>query len=225
MDYRALLTIPLAALALSASGAEALRQPSNWGAGASFAWPGGATHEAGVAPETETSGQRALTVRSNGKRATHEVGSIGQFVSGYAGKRVRFSAQVKSAGADGWGGIVVASGYQLLFLSYLAPEFNEVPPLGAAGCADWCEVSVVADIPADAGNGAISVGLALVGSGQVWARGLKLETVGRDVPLTTQRFGVEAAAAFQAMKEAGQKLMREQLRNQPPSPPQNLSLQ
>ncbi|CAM3718269.1 hypothetical protein [Roseateles saccharophilus] len=225
MDYRSLLAIPLAALALSASGADKLRQPSNWIAGASYAWPSGATHEAGVAPETETSGQRALTVRSIGKRAAHEAGSISQFVPGYAGKRVRFSAQVKSAAADGWGGIVVASSYQLLFLSYLAPEFDEVPPLGAAGCPDWCDVSVVADIPADDGSGAISVGLALVGSGQVWARGVKLETVGEDVPLTTQRFGVEAAAAFRVWLGAAQKQFREQLRNQPPSPPQNLSLQ
>lgn len=225
MDYRALLTIPLAALALSASGAEKLRQPANWIAGASYAWPSGATHEAGVAPETETSGQRALTVRSIGQRAAHEVGSIGQSVLGYAGQRVRFTAQVKSAAADGWGGIVVASGFQPLFLLPAAPQFDEVPPLGAAGCPDWCEVSVVADIPADDGNGAISVGLALVGSGQVWARGMKLETVGRDVPLTTQRFGVEAAAAFRTWQEAAQKQFREQVRNQPPSPPQNLSLQ
>lgn len=225
MDYRSLLTVPLAALALTAGGAEKLRQPANWMAGASYAWPGGATHEAGVAPETETSGQRALTVRSNGKRAAHEVGSIGQFVSGYAGKRVRFTAQVKTAGLDDWGGIVVASGYQPLFLLPVNPDFDETPPLGAAGCADWCEVSVVADIPAEQGNGSASVGLALVGSGQVWARGMRLETVGSDVPLTTQRFGVKASAAFRTLVEANQKRMREQLRGQPPSPPQNLSLQ
>lgn len=224
MDYRSLLAVPLAALALSASGADTLRQPNGWSAGATFAWPGGNTHEAGVAPETEPSGQRALTVKSLGKRNANEIGSIGQFVIGYAGKRVRFSGQVRAADLDAWGGLAVASGFKLLYLTPTYPDYDKAPPLGAAGCPEWCEVSVVADIPADA-EGAVSVGLALIGSGQVWARNLKLEVVGRDVPLTTQRFGAEAAVATRALQQQVERQMRADADNRPPQPPQNLSLQ
>ncbi|WP_457421153.1 hypothetical protein [Roseateles sp. P5_E7] len=224
MDYRTLLTVPLAALALSASGADTLRQPDGWASGASYRWPDGNTHEAGVAPESEASGQRALTVRSIGKGSISDIGGIGQFVQGYAGQRVRFTGQVKAAGVDGWGGLVVASGYKLLYLAHLDPDFDKTPPLGAAACPDWCEVSVVADIPAD-GPGAVSVGLALAGNGQVWARSVRLEKVGRDVPLSTQRFGVEAAVAARELHEKVQQMLRARQQDTAPMQPQNLSLQ
>ncbi len=217
MDYRSLLAVPLAALALSASGADTLRQPTGWTAGASFSWPGGKTHEAGVAPDTESGGQRALTVKALGERKAQDVGSIDQSVMGYGGKRVRFSAQVKMTGVDRWAGVVVGWGWGPLYLRPVSDEGTRA--LGAQGCPEWCDVSVVADIPAD--NGVANIGLALVGSGQVWARGFKLEIVGKEVPVTEQGFGVEAAAAFKAMVAENQA----RLRKEPPRPPQNLSLQ
>lgn len=220
MDYRVLLTVPLAAVAITASGADALRQPAGWMAGASFAWPQGATHEAGVAPETEASGQRALTVKAIGTRSAHEIGSISQYAMGHAGKRVRFSAQVKASGVDGWAGLVVGNGFLPLWLQPGIPDADAVPPVGAAGCPQWCDVSVVADIPADS-DGVANVGVALVGNGQVWARGFKLEVVGSDVPVTTQRFAAEAGEALRAMQHKAQQAMRAA----PPTPPRNLALQ
>lgn len=221
MDYRALLSIPLAALALTASGGDALRQPAGWIAGASHPWPGN-THEAGVAAETENSGQRALTIKALGERKAYEIGSISQPLWGYANRRIRFSAQVKATGVDGWAGIAVAADGMPLFLLPSSPEAaaDATAPRGAAGCPDWCEVSVVADIPA-AGNGMATVGLALIGNGQIWARGFKLETVGREVPVTSHRFGAEAAAVIKADREWNEW----QMRNRNPTPPQNLSLQ
>jgi hypothetical protein len=217
MDYRSLLAVPLAALALSASGADTLRQPTGWHAGASFSWPGGKTHEAGVAPDTENSGQRALTVKSLGERKAHDIGSISQGLMGYAGKRVRFSAQVMTAGVDHWAGLVVGTDFLPLHLLPTSPEGADAR--GAPGCPGWCDVSVVADIPADS-NGVANVGLALVGSGQVWARNFRLEIVGKDVPVTEQRFGTQAAAAFKAMVAENQARMRKAA----PDAPQNLAL-
>lgn len=220
MDYRALLAAPLVAAAMNASSADTLRQPAGWMAGASYAWPQGATHEAGVAPETEATGQRALTVKAIGTRNAHEIGSISQYAMGYAGKRVRFSAQVKSAGVDGWAGLVVGNGFLPLWLQPGSPDVEATPPVGAAGCPQWCDVSVVADIPAE-GEGVANVGLALVGNGQVWARNVKIEAVGRDVPLTTQRFAVEAGQAMREMQRKAQEAMRAAQ----PTPPKNLALQ
>ncbi|KQV46795.1 hypothetical protein ASC95_25020 [Pelomonas sp. Root1217] len=220
MDYRALLTIPLVALALTASGAETLRQPTGW---VSFAgWDGlnSPTHEAGVAPETENSSQRALTVKAIGERKAHQIGSIFQGLTGYADRRIRFSAQVKTAGVDQWAGLVVGSG--VIPFSPASEEFeaDATAPRGAAGCLEWCEVSVVADISATSG-GMFSVGLALIGNGQVWARGFKLEIVGPEIPVTTHRFGAEAAVLIKAEREQ----IEAHMLYWGTTPPQNLSLQ
>lgn len=205
MDYRALLAVPLAALALTANSADKLRVPDGWSALATHDGPDRPTHEAGVAPETERSGQRALTVRALGDAQPDQIGSIGQWVTGYAGKRLRFTAQVKTAAGSGWGGLVVAPNSQpLAFQAYLS-RFISAPPLGTAGCADWCEVSVVADIPDLIENGnsgnQFPVGLALIGKGQVWARSLRVEAVGTDVPLTTEVFAAKAAEAARLAQE------------------------
>ena len=219
MDYRTLLAAPLAAVAVTASGAGELRQPTGWTGGASYAFPQGATHEAGLAPETEADGHRALTVKAIGKRSMLEIGSIGQYAMGYAGKRVRFSAQVKTAGSDGWAGLVVGQGWLPLWLMPGATdEHQPTPALGAAGCPQWCDVSVVADVAAD-NIGVANVGVALIGNGQVWARAFKLEVVGTEVPLTTHHFAAEAGKAIKAMQ---QKFM--QMRAAKPTPPQNLAL-
>lgn len=208
MDYRILLAAPLAAAAVTASGADTLRQPEGWGAMTSYAWPQGKTHEAGVAPETETSGQRALTVKALGQRQPTEIGSISQTAFGYAGKRVRLTAQVKTAGTDGWGGLVIAQGFSPLPFLAFTEAYATTPPLGAAGCPDWCEVSVVADVPADSDNGGVvTVGLALVGSGQAWARSLRLEAVGPDVPVSTEIFAAKAAEQLRASASQGRQMM------------------
>jgi hypothetical protein len=211
MDYRILLAAPLAAAAFTASGADTLRQPEGWMTAASYAWPQGNTYEAGVARETEASGQRALTVKSLSKRQPTEIGSISQYAFGYAGKRVRLTAQVKTAGIDGWGGLVISQGFNPLPFLAFTQAYATTPPLGAAGCPDWCEVSVVADVPADSeSGGVVNVGLALVGSGQAWARSLRLEAVGADVPVTTEVFAAQAAGQLRQSAEEGQQMMAAQ---------------
>jgi hypothetical protein len=219
MDYRILLAAPLAAAAVTASGADSLRQPEGWMAMASYAWPQGQTHEAGVAPETETSGQRALTVKALGQRQPTEIGSISQYAFGYAGKRVRLTAQVKTAG-DGWGGLVISQGYNPLPFLAFTEAYATTPPRGAAGCPDWCEVSVVADVPVDHDHaGVVNVGLALVGNGQASARSLRLEAVGADVPVTTEVFAAQAAGQLRQSALLGQQMMAAQKKT-----PTNLSL-
>lgn len=217
MDYRSLLTIPLAALALSASSAETLRLPAGW---QGHGTPGlAASHAYGVAADTEGQASRALTVQALGQRQPSELGAVWQTVTGYSGKRVRLSAQVKANGVDGWAGLVVREGFLPIFM--LAGHPEEQPPsveVAAPGCKDWCAVSVVADIPADS-FGAATVGLALIGNGQVWARDFKLEVVGREVPLTAQRF---AAQQTDALRDQFHRSL--QARAAQVTPPQNLAL-
>jgi len=219
MDYRVFLAAPLAALAVSASGADTLQVPQGWFAGSSYAFPQGSTYEAGLATDLPPGQARALTVRPLGKRTGNDIGTIGQMVMGYAGKRVRFSAQVKATGVDGWAGLVIGSGF---IPPYLRPQMGEdggPPALAAPGCAQWCDVSVVADIPADS-EGASNVALALIGNGQVWARGFKVEVVGTDVPVSSYRFAVDMGVALAAQQRS---FLQSQAAH--PTPPGGLDLQ
>jgi len=213
MDYRALLAAPLAALVMSSSASE-LRMPADWQAHASFTWPVAKTYQAGVDPQAEEGGVRALTVKSVGTRKPSDIGTVEQFAVGYAGKRVRLSGQVKAAGVDGWAGLVLGTGFTPLLY---APGFNPELPYAAAACPQWCELSVVADMPAD---GTAAVGVALMGNGQVWARQLKIETVGPDVALTSVRF----AAALDAELRA-QRRQQDHEKAHRRAPPQNLALE
>ena len=220
MDYRSLFAIPIAALALSASSADTLRLPNGWQGGASFTWPAGPTYAYGVAPDSEQQARRVLTVQSLGQRQPTELGAVWQSLVGYAGKRVRFTAEVKAAGTDTWAGLVVRDGFMPLYILPVSPDEPEPSAsAGAPACPDWCEVSVVADLPAG-DLGATAVGLALLGNGQVWARGFRLEVVGPDTPLTTHRFAATQTAAFrqQIQRDLQSKAMR-------PTPPSNLALQ
>ncbi|MCE4556710.1 hypothetical protein [Pelomonas cellulosilytica] len=218
MDYRSLLTIPLAAVALSASSAESLRLPAGWQAGASFSWPAGTTYLTGVAPSTDTAGQRMLTVQSVGQRHDGELGAISQSVTGYGGKRLRFQAQVKAAGTDAWAGLVVRSGFLPLHVLPVDTQEAEPVSVGTPACPDWCEVSVVADIPQD-DFGAATVGLAVIGNGQIWARDFKLDVVGRDVPTTATPFAATQTARLRADIARQQSTQATR-----PTPPSNLAL-
>jgi hypothetical protein len=217
MDYRALLAAPMAVVI--SSNASEMRMPAEWQANASFTWPITKTYEAGVDPQAEEGGVRALTIKSVGTRLPSDIGTVEQFVSpGHAGKRVRLSGQLKAAGGDGWAGLVLSTNPTPMPL-YLIPGSGQQLPHAAPACPQWCEVSVVADMPAD-NIGMPVVGVALMGNGQVWARRLKVEVVGPEVALTTDRF----AAALDAERRAQQR-RQDQEKAQRRTPPQNLALE
>jgi len=219
MDYRIFMAAPLAALAVTASGADSLQVPKGWSAFSSWAFPQGSTYEAGLAADLPPGQARALTIRPLGPRTGNDIGTIGQMVTGYAGKRVRFSAQVKATGIDGWAGLVIGAGYIPLYLRPQMGADGGPPALAAAGCPQWCAVSVVTDIPADS-EGVSHVALALIGNGQVWAREFKVEVVGTDVPVSTDRFALDLGLALSAQQKS---FLQSQAAH--PTPPTGLDLQ
>jgi hypothetical protein len=50
------------------------------------------------------------------------------------------------------------------------------------GTTDWQKVTIVLDVPKEARN--VALGVFLMGSGEIWMDDFKLETVGKDVPLS-----------------------------------------
>lgn len=96
----------------------------------------------------------------------------------YQGKRVRFQAMVKTNEVSQWAGLwmsAVRQGEQ-----YPAAFYNskDKPISGSTG---WQLRSVTLDIPDDAAT--LNFGVIDAGRGQVWIDQLKLEVVGKEVPV------------------------------------------
>jgi hypothetical protein len=95
----------------------------------------------------------------------------------YLGKRVRFSAFVKSYGVQDWAGLWmrVDKGTDVVAMD----NMHDRP---IKGTTDWQKYEVVLDVPQDATG--IFYGILLGGTGAVWLNSVELEVVGADVPAT-----------------------------------------
>ena len=95
----------------------------------------------------------------------------------YLGKRVRFSAFVKSDGVKDWAGL-----WMRVDKDRDAVALDNMQDRPIKGTADWQRYEVVLDVPQDATG--IFYGILLSGSGTVWLNSVELEVVGTDVPTT-----------------------------------------
>jgi hypothetical protein len=92
----------------------------------------------------------------------------------YLGKRVRFSALVKTEEAQDWAGLWmrVDKGPKML-------AFDNMQNRPIKGTNDWRRYDVVLDVPQEATG--IFFGVLLSGSGEVWLNDAKIDVVGADV--------------------------------------------
>ena len=101
----------------------------------------------------------------------------------YRGKRLRFSADVKSEKVQsGWAGL------WLRIDGTRAGEllgFDNMQQRPLKGNTDWTRVEIVLDVPEDAA--ALAFGLLLNGDGQVWIDDLRFDVVGPSVPVSDSR--------------------------------------
>ncbi len=226
MDYRALALVPLAAFVLSVSAA-APRVPDGWHVFAISQTDKpdtGSGFEIGLTPAGDATGTPTLTIRSTRRQLPlgPNIGALTQPAYGYAGQRVRFSAEMKAEGAAApWAGLYITPGDGGLLnrVAEGAPGVEHRLPPGSAVATGgrWLPVSVVMDVPPDAPM--ISVGLALLGEGQLWARQLRFEVVDRDVPVTDTPLSIDWARARQSVTES-----RRVMAQIPPQPLANARL-
>jgi hypothetical protein len=215
MDFRALVAAPLAA-AVVASSATELRMPDGW-----VTQTNSASYRIGVDPRMDDAGRHSLTVKAAAPSDAQHFGAATQMVHGYAGRRVRFSGQVKAEGVDAWAGLMVGKVYVSMFRSTAGDaEAQAHWPHGAAAASGtgWQPLSVVVELPAD-DRGVIDVGVLLVGNGEVSARDFRLDVVSTDVPLTARHVGLDPAHA-QAQRRKREAELAMQTR-----PPKNLALE
>jgi beta-lactamase regulating signal transducer with metallopeptidase domain len=95
----------------------------------------------------------------------------------YRGKRLRFSAVMKTADAESahlWFRVDDSGGHPI--------EFDNMDNRPLKGNTDWTPCTIVLDVPVEAVN--LAYGFFIVGTGQAWVNNAKLEEVGTDVPTT-----------------------------------------
>lgn len=98
----------------------------------------------------------------------------------YRNKRMRFSAQVKSQGIEGWAGLWMrVDGPQ----RHGSLRFDNMEDRPIKGTTDWHKYDVVLDVPPESVN--ICFGILLDGKGQAWLSDVQFEEVGADVPTTS----------------------------------------
>lgn len=95
----------------------------------------------------------------------------------YLGKRVRFSAFVKTEGAQDWAGL-----WMRIDKASASVAFDNMQDRPIKGTTNWQKYDVVLDVAQDATG--IFFGVLLSGSGTVWLNGAEFEVVGPTV-LTT----------------------------------------
>ena len=95
----------------------------------------------------------------------------------YEGKRLRFTAFVKSEGVQDWAGLWmrVDKGRETV-------AFDNMQDRSIKGTNGWREYAIVLDVPQNATG--IFFGVLLTGSGAVWMNSVKIEPVGPEVPIT-----------------------------------------
>ncbi|MBI4472114.1 MAG: tetratricopeptide repeat protein [Acidobacteria bacterium] len=97
----------------------------------------------------------------------------------FLGRRIRFTAFVKSENIQGWAGLWVRvdgkSGTQPL-------AFDNMSNRSIKGTTGWRSYEVVLDVPLDATG--IALGILMGGTGTVWMNGAKFEEVGVNFPTT-----------------------------------------
>lgn len=95
----------------------------------------------------------------------------------YRGQRLRLSAQFKTDDAGRAVMWMRVDGPKNKVLAWYGMEDRPI-----SGTTDWKRYDVVLDVPSDAVD--FAFGYNLHGGGIVWARDFKLETVGKDVPVS-----------------------------------------
>ena len=104
----------------------------------------------------------------------------------YAGKRVRFSAMLKTENVADWAGIWMRIDKNMGSSSPKMLVLDNMHDRPVKGTEDWKMCQVVLDVPKDATG--IFFGLTLNGAGNVMMSDAKIETVGLDVETTAKPF-------------------------------------
>ena len=129
------------------------------------------------------SGEASATLASKAEFLPGFGGLIQQISAAqYQGKRIRYSAAIKTSGVKYWAGLWFrADGADGTVVAF---DNMQAPGRSLHGDTGWQRYSLILDIPVDAA--AISFGAVLSGGGKIWFDAVQIEVVDTNVPLTAQ---------------------------------------
>lgn len=136
------------------------------------------SYESGVDPQSAYGGRPSAYLKSKVSKIDGFGTLMQEFrAEHYLGKRVRFSAFVKTEEAQDWAGLWmrVDNGSRQI-------AFDNMQSRPIKGTTDWNKYEVVLDVPQEATG--IFFGVLLSGPGTVWLNNVNFEIVGASVPTT-----------------------------------------
>ena len=136
-------------------------------------------YEQGIDTEVTFNSKKSAYLRSKGSEP-EGFGTLMQTfqAKAYLGKRLRYSAHVKSEEVEKWAGLWMRiDGPQVGMLG-----FDNMQNRPIKGTTDWQRYEIVLNVPQDSTN--IAFGILMEGSGQVWLNDIQFAEVTNDVPVT-----------------------------------------
>ena len=140
-------------------------------------------YEMGVDKSVTYGGKPSAYIRS-GKPTPSAFSTLMQMFTAvqYRGKRVRFSAQVKSDAVTRWAGL-----WLRVDSDARSTAFDNMQDRPISGTTSWKHYEVVLDVADEATN--VALGILLDGPGAVWMSDVKFETVDKTVATTSHSSG------------------------------------
>jgi ribosomal protein S20 len=177
-----LVTLLMLATMLTKLTAQEVEYPLDW----SYRQDATESYEIGPDKTPEFSNQNILTIKSV-KSKINGFGNIMKTIKPglYLGKTVKMTAYVKSKNVKSWAGLWMRVDYYTVDVL----SFDNMRRRAIKGTTDWTKHEVILFVPADAT--AISYGVLLNGTGQIWFKDVKLEVVDDTVPETGMNKGRE----------------------------------
>lgn len=129
---------------------------------------------------TEYTGKPSAFLKSTATEPIKGFGTLMQSFAAdnYKGKRIRFTASVKSQDVKDWSGL-----WMRVDKGRESVAFDNMQNRAIKGTTDWKEYVVTLDVPGDATG--ISFGILLTETGTVWLRDIRLEAVDAQVSTTS----------------------------------------
>ena len=146
-----------------------------------------ADYDSGVDAQTVYGGQPSAYLKSKAP-AISGFGTLMQSFKAdeYLGKRIRFSAFVKSDAVQDWAGLWMRVDGPKGSLS-----FDNMQTRAIKGTTAWQNYEVVLDVPPQATG--IAFGILMSGTGSVWINSVKMDVVGTNIPSTDTRYSQPSA--------------------------------
>jgi hypothetical protein len=141
-------------------------------------------YEIGVDKTVHHGDRRSAYIKSVGPKPSDEFGNLMQaFVpNNYLDQRVKLTAWVKTQLTSGTAQLWARVDGDWNDSTTKPGTFDNMDDRPIKGSTEWTEYSIVVDIPPNADH--VTFGLMHIGTGTIWLDDVRIERVGKDVPLT-----------------------------------------